>query len=569
MAGVPTVNRRLWALLALVCALTWSAQWHWSQTIDEPQHLWAGVRILQQGDVTRFDNSKMPVSVLNAAGWLFSQSPGVQGSWFWARSPQVIWLLGTVVVVFSWARRMHGDAAALWAGALVGLDPNLVAHAGLVTTDLPCTFAVLLACFAWVRMLEQGSWGASLWAGAAVGAAQLAKFTALFLGPILGLITLFWCLALRSWSPLRTLPVAVLAGLFALNLGYGFSGTFTPASEIRWKSGWFAPLADSNVPLPVPRPWIEGVDWVKHDDDVGQGRVYASGERTHFGRPDHYLRTLPRKFPIPLMVLGAFGLWAMLRRKEVTAAGVSEVVAPVFLLGWFSFAFNSQVGSRYVLPVVPFLALLAARVPPRWMAMGVGWTLISGLTWWPWGLSYFNETVTDRSQAWRIVADSDLDWGQSDAAAAEWLAEHPGGLFNPDVPAPGPVLLGANRLTGVMGHPSRMACYRDHLVPSETLAGGLYPLNFSARDFEPCFPVVEWSGRGEAHPAGEHLLIVRGAGRLSLTVGGRAFESNAEAEGILGAVVIASTPFDAEWQVPPTGSVYLNGRLIDGAEPAK
>ena len=69
------MKRWLWVCMLCSAMFVWSSQWHWSQTIDEPQHLWSGVRILQQGDFTRFDNSKMPVSVLNALGWLGSQSP--------------------------------------------------------------------------------------------------------------------------------------------------------------------------------------------------------------------------------------------------------------------------------------------------------------------------------------------------------------------------------------------------------------------------------------------------------------------------------------------------------------
>ena len=115
-------RRPLLFLMLMVTTLVWSAQWHWSQTIDEPQHLWAGLRILQQGDWTRFDNSKMPVSVLNAAGWLLSQRPNVQGSWFWARAPQVLWLLATLLLVFRWVKEHHGKKSALLAAALVGLD---------------------------------------------------------------------------------------------------------------------------------------------------------------------------------------------------------------------------------------------------------------------------------------------------------------------------------------------------------------------------------------------------------------------------------------------------------------
>ena len=71
-------------------------------------------------------------------------------------------VLGCALLVFAWARRRHGEIAALGAAALVAFEPNLMAHAGLVTTDLPCTFFVLLACFTWMRMLEEPTMKRSL-----------------------------------------------------------------------------------------------------------------------------------------------------------------------------------------------------------------------------------------------------------------------------------------------------------------------------------------------------------------------------------------------------------------------
>jgi 4-amino-4-deoxy-L-arabinose transferase-like glycosyltransferase len=560
-------RRSLLFLMLLVTTLVWSAQWHWSQTIDEPQHLWAGLRILQQGDWTRFDNSKMPVSVLNAAGWLLSQRPNVQGSWFWARAPQVLWLLATLLLVFRWVKENHGKKSALLAAALVGLDPNLMAHAGLVTTDLPCTFAILLACFTWHKMLKEPNLKHALIAGSALGFAQAAKFTALFLGPILGITTILWCLFRRSAAPLRRLHWAVLAALFTLNLTYAFSGTFTTGRDIQWKSKTFQPLHQSTIPLPVPKPWIEGADWVKHDDDIGQGYVYAGEELTTLGVSDHYLRVLPRKFPIPLLLLGLLGLFHMVRRSQDWQEKLTLLVPPIFLLGWFSLAFNCQVGIRYLLPIIPFLALWAARLPTKWLTIGVTWTLLSGLSWWPWGLSYFNETVPDRTQAWSVVADSDLDWGQTDQMAEQWQSDHPDGLVDPDVPAPGAVLLSANRLTGVLGNSARMECYRKHFPPTEHLAYALYPIHTTAQDFSACFPVVKVSSSEGPYPAGEHLLIIRFTGKAELKVGDHTANASGDKEMLLGAVVLADSPFSANWTIPTNATVYLNGAPIGGKQP--
>jgi hypothetical protein len=150
------------------------------------------------------------------------------------------------------------------------------------------------------------------------------------------------------------------------------------------------------------------------------------------------------------------------------------VVPPVFLFLWFSIPFNFQLGIRYCLPVIPFLALAAARLPARWLAAGAFWVLASQLTWWPWTLSYFNERLIDRTSAWRHLADSNLDWGQTGYVVDRWRQEHPDGQVDPQVPVLGALLLSANALTGVLGDPGRMVCYREQMPPESHLAYAHY-----------------------------------------------------------------------------------------------
>jgi 4-amino-4-deoxy-L-arabinose transferase-like glycosyltransferase len=555
------VPRRLLLLvLLLAVAISASSQWHWSATYDEPHHLWMGQRILQDGDFSRFDNSKMPVSVFNAATWIAWQSITGEGSWFAARLPQVGWLLGTALVVFAWSRERRGAWAALGAASLVALDPNLLAHASVVTTDLPCTFFVLLASWTWWRALKRPTTRNHLIAGGVLGLAQAAKFTAIFLLPIHALIALGWCLAQRSAASLRKTPLTLLAALLALNTAYCFEETGTPASEIAWQSSIFAPLADSALPLPVPRPWIEGLDWVKADDDRGHGNIYSHGVMTPEGQSPYYLLALARKGALPLMLLGLLGI---LRRRP-RAEDLAVVVPPLFLLAWFSLAFNFQLGLRYLLPLFPFLAIWAAQNAPRLLGVGVAWTLVSGLSWWPWTLSYFNETLPVRHRAWEVLADSNLDWGQAQHVASQWQQENPGGLVDPDVPAIGSLLLSANVLTGVLGDPGRHACIREHLAPSTHLAYALYPLELSADDLEACFPRVAIVGGEGRFPGGTHLLVLRfRQGSATLEVGDslqRAESSGSET--LLGLLVDAAAPFDASWTLPEEGQAYLNGIAI-------
>jgi hypothetical protein len=62
-----------------------------------------------------------------------------------------------------------------------------------------------------------------------------------------------------------------------------------------------------------------------------------------------------------------------------------------------------------------------------------------------------NEWAGDRRLAYRLLADSNLDWGQNEYLVRGFLATNPDVVLNPDAPICGRVLMSANRLTGVLG----------------------------------------------------------------------------------------------------------------------
>ncbi len=555
-------NRLLIVLLLVCTALVWSATWHLSSTYDEPQHLQMGLQILRTGDFSRFDNSKMPITVFNALPWILSGAENNRGSWFLARMPQVIWLLGTTGLVFIWVRRHYSAWAALGTAALVALDPNLMAHAGMVTTDAPCMFFMVASCFTWSTALHRPTRRNHVIAGLVFGLAQASKFTAVFLAPIHLLLAAVTCTKTRSTRPLRHVATGAFTALFALNLAYGFQGTGTRPAEIQWRSEVFSQISESTLPLPLPRAWVEGLDWVKSDDDAGHGNIWLNGSMTSMGQKSYFFQALAWKLPIPLLLLGLVGLLRGTRSRDLKAVWV---IPPVFLLAWFSLAFNFQLGVRYLLPMVPFMAMWTARLPPRWLAAGAAWTLLSALSWWPWLLSYQNETLLDRTEAWKRLADSNLDWGQGQRIAAQWLEENPTGLVDPEVPAPGPMLLSANQLTGVLGDPARQACIREHLPPTKHLAYAQYPMNHSPGDFEACYPRVDTAGSESGSlPEGTHLVILRFRGKATLEIGDWSESGSSSGESLIGAVVHAESPFDAS--VSHTGAeahLYVDGRKVE------
>jgi len=122
-------------------------------------------------------------------------------------SNDTILLLGRVQVlllslVLGWflfrcGRRLFGARGALLALALYVLDPNVVAHSSLITTDLGITLFMFLAVYALWAWSEQSSPGSFLACGLTVGGAFASKYTSFWLLPIL--LALFAALfSLRS-----------------------------------------------------------------------------------------------------------------------------------------------------------------------------------------------------------------------------------------------------------------------------------------------------------------------------------------------------------------------------------
>jgi hypothetical protein len=94
---------------------------------------------------------------------------------------------------------------------------------------------------------------------------------------------------------------------------------------------------------------------------------------------------------------------------------------------------TADIGVRYLLPIYPFMALLASSVfdeqsAPRWrrwhltgMAL-LTWHAVESAAAHPDYLAYFNETGRGRED--RLLGDSNLDWGQDLGRLSRYASEN-------------------------------------------------------------------------------------------------------------------------------------------------
>jgi hypothetical protein len=318
--------------------------------------------------------------------------------------------------------------------------------------------------------------------------AIVSKYTSVLLFPAFALVALVEaCRPLRkprAWKlsrlRKRTVQLAAAGGLALLLLNgiYLFQGSFTPASEQPWLSRGLGWLRDVPVPLLLPDAFARGLDLsalIQEQPGLGRGYNYVLGELSADGRSYAFPVMLALKVPLGVLALALLGArcWPKRAKDEVPDA-VVVLVPGLVLLAFYSLVAKPQLGIRYVLPVVALLILAAAVAAASlgtrraWLLVVAlaGWSAASSLSYHPHYMSYFNELVVRRAEAWRFLADSNLDWEDRRADIERFEREHPGldVAVDPDEPRAGYLLVSANRLVGLYD-PEEFRWLREGFTP--------------------------------------------------------------------------------------------------------
>jgi hypothetical protein len=520
-------------LLTFGLALTSAVQK--SPTMDEQNHIARGVAYLGTGDPRLSVEhpplvnllSGLPVHLLlhpslpldtvwwEAGEWyhfadlfLWEANPDPERVVFLARLPVLGLGLLLIALVHRWAGQRFGPWGGLLAAAFCGLDPNILAHARLATTDVGGTFFIFLAGYALWRALRRPSVPRLLGAGLALGLAFAAKLSALAFGPLLALTALLDGL---PGGPGRGRRVVGRAGLM---LGVLFLGLVVVWATYRFQVG---PLGENGPLVPAP-PYLRGIGAVL-DFAAGGRPGYLLGEVSTEGWWTYFPVAFGVKTPLATLVGLVVATGLALRRP--THDDLLLLVPPVaFFLA--STLTRLNLGYRHLLPILPFLFIHLARLPqspnhqspshqspshpatqspspmrrllPPLLAL---WLALATLHIYPHFLAFFNPLGGGPEEGWRVLADSNIDWGQDLKGLRAWMDREgvervrlawfgsarpeaygiphdllpgvPHGFFlssnppfNPDDPEPGVYAISVSNLVGAaLPDPDLYAWFRD------------------------------------------------------------------------------------------------------------
>jgi hypothetical protein len=449
---------------------------------------------------------------------------------FYAKSCTIVLFLGLALLVYVFARELYGAAAGVLAMTLTVFDPNLLAHSRVVHQDMMGAFFITAAVYCFWRFLSRPAWPTGAWSIATFAAAQIARFTSLFLAPVFLLLVVgrFGPGLIRSLrrfgltavvGPLRRFAgwgiAYVLVSLTVINLGYSSDRTGTRLADLDLHSQALAGVQAHagpfrTLPIPLPLSYVRGLDLVrlKQETGFGSGPSYLLGkigetDGKRHGFVTYFLVAFLFKVPLASQILLVAAVVDLLRRRgwhgfwrdEAFLLVPSSVYFVVFSLS------TCQLGLRYILMVFPLLWVFAGRVVQRWTERSKGFRLavvalvaylvVSNLSYFPHYIPYFNELLTDRRMAYTILADSNLNWGQSGFYLTRYIEEHPEAmlapswrvlrrhpevrlpwdpLWDPTRPIPGIVIIGASDLVGVTDDPERYRWLRETLSPRDHVA---------------------------------------------------------------------------------------------------
>src|SRR5580658_6693422 len=232
--------------------------------------------------------------------------------------PMSFAVYSTAVILFG-RRRVAATATVL-------LNVTLMAAVGtlIVTPDSPLLVASSFIVLTLAKVLETGRGAWWLGVGAAVGAALLSKYTALFFGPAI-LIWLISVPKLRRWL---ISPWPYLGGIVAFAI-------FSPVIIWNWDHHW--------------------VSFIKQ---IGRARIEDF-------RPAYVGELIPTQiaFATPLVfILGAMGLYALIRRKAgaMPARLLIDVMFWTIAVYFIWHSLHARVEANWFAPVYPAFAIAAA-----------------------------------------------------------------------------------------------------------------------------------------------------------------------------------------------------------------
>jgi hypothetical protein len=380
---------------------------------------------------------------------------------------------------YRFSSELYGDAAGFVFLILWTFSPSILGWGATICPDVVAASIGIVGLYLFWHWFKNPDWRNAIFAGIFLGLMPLTKITWIIAPPICFLLWILWTFFNRKEPTTETIKKTtkplfrqfvsiVLIGLYILNMGYLFDGSFRLLNQYRFISGVLtnrvvtknSPVEPGNrfkdswlgyIPVPFPAEFVQGIDTQKRDFERGM-ESFACGVWSDRGWWWYYGYALLLKEPV--------GVWGLLLIAiTITCFGKNNfrcrdemvLLLPMFLI--FIFV-SSQTGisahPRYVIIILPMLYIFCTKavinfsfffnfslkmrftglfkkftIQKSCLVMFLIWNVTSSLLVYPHSLSYFNEFVGGVKNGYKYLLGSCIDWGQDEYELRDLFRKHP------------------------------------------------------------------------------------------------------------------------------------------------
>jgi hypothetical protein len=340
--------------------------------------------------------------------------------------------LALLLMLYRWAREMFGRAGAVLAALLFCFDPNMIAHSGLITTDIGETLFIFGALFFLWRCWHRFRAINMILFLVCFALAFATKFSAVILIPACGLVGCVMVCTSTPWTlggfnlTTRSGKAAAMLGLcmltavatwiviwaaydFRYSAVRGSNATPLPIEPVlRRAAAIRAELRDSPAGIPpdkqagfesrireamdhvpltfsgqiiafardhrlLPEAYLFGLAHTEMKSLLRGSFLF--GQYSHVGFRSYFFWTVLLKTPLPALgLIVAAAAVAMVRRRRDT---IVFILTPIAVYLFISIAAHLNIGHRHILPIYPFLYLLCAVLGAEWQRLPLLWKRLS------------------------------------------------------------------------------------------------------------------------------------------------------------------------------------------------
>ncbi len=367
------------------------------------------------------------------------------------RAMVAIFSLVLGLLIFLATQEMFETRAALLALGLFVFEPVMLSNGPLITTDMPLTCLFFASVYTFYRYLKQPSVARLALCSILVGLTMTAKHSGALIAPTLVLLAIAHYLTAtepqdsqaevdstkaETRIATRCVKVGKLVGALAV-IGlvsyvwmwaiYGFHYAARPGQLVMQPtldaySVHMHPMSHAVIGFFArhhlfPEAYLYG--WVDILSLTGWISSFIFGHLYPSGRWYFFPGVFVIKSTLTLLILLALVPFAKIRGRRRELLFLTIPVA--FYLG-ISIASMLNMGIRHILPSYPFCFVLAgvaasalwARSAKARIAVAalLLLTVVSSLHCFPDFLAYSNEAAGGPANTWRLITDSNDDWGQ-------------------------------------------------------------------------------------------------------------------------------------------------------------